>query len=259
MTTDGRLSGKVALVTGSGRGIGAAIARKFASHGARVVIADIHEENGRRVAGELGEAAVFQLLDVRDDKAWAEAVKAATARFGGLHILVNNAGTGHVSAIEDEDPAAHRALVDLNLTGVWLGIRAATPVMAAQGGGSIINISSIDGLAGMPHLATYVSTKFAVTGMTKSLAMELGERGIRVNSIHPGIIQTELVKGVTGPSLERLMNAINRQPLKRMGKPEDIANAALFLASDESSYCTGSSLVVDGGHLAGPYRDSLPS
>jgi 3alpha(or 20beta)-hydroxysteroid dehydrogenase len=259
MSRDGRLSGKVALVTGAGRGLGAAIARKFAGHGGQVVIADIHKDNGRRVAEELGEAALFHELDVRDEGAWEGAVKAAATRFGGLDILVNNAGTGHVSPIEEEDPTQHRALVDLNLTGVWLGIRAATAAMAARGGGSIINISSIDGLAGMPHLATYVSTKFAVTGMTKSLAMELGDRNIRVNSIHPGIIQTELVKGVTGSGLERLMNAINRQPLKRMGQPEDIANAALFLASDESAYVTGASLVVDGGHLAGPYRDPLPS
>jgi 3alpha(or 20beta)-hydroxysteroid dehydrogenase len=259
MSGDGRLSGRVALVTGAGRGIGGGIARKFASHGAKVVVADIHADNGRRMAEELGDGAVFQSLDVRDAAAWEEAVKATIARFGGLNVLVNNAGTGHTSAIEDEDPEKHRALVDLNLTGVWLGIRAVTPAMADQGGGSIINISSIDGLAGMPHLATYVSTKFAVTGMTKSLSMELGDRNIRVNSIHPGIIQTELVQGITGAALDRLTSAINRQPLKRMGKPEDIANAALFLASDESSYVTGSSLVVDGGHLAGPYRDPLPS
>jgi 3alpha(or 20beta)-hydroxysteroid dehydrogenase len=259
MSGDGRLSGKVALVTGGGRGIGAAIARKFAAHGAKVVIGDIHEENGRRVADEFGEAGAFQPLNVRNVKEWDAAVAAATARFGRLDILVNNAGTGHSGPIEEEDPEAHRALVDLNLTGVWAGIRAVAGVMGKQGGGSIINISSIDGLAGMPYLSTYVATKFAVTGMTKSLAMELGDRGIRVNSIHPGIIETELVKGVTGPAMDRLRAAINRQPLKRIGKPEDIANAALFLASDESSYCTGSSLVVDGGHLAGPYRDPLPS
>jgi 3alpha(or 20beta)-hydroxysteroid dehydrogenase len=256
MSNDGRLSGKIALVTGSGRGIGAAIARKFASHGAKVVIADIHEENGRRMAAELGDAALFHALDVRDAKAWEGAVEATKARFGGLNVLVNNAGTGHVSAIEDEDPAQHRALVDLNLTGVWLGIRAVTTAMAAQGGGSIINISSIDGLAGMPHLATYVSTKFAVTGMTKSLAMELGDRGIRVNSVHPGYIWGEVVKGyldhqgkkhgVTGQDVYD--GLADETCLKYLPHSAEIAGTVLFFASDLSKPVTGQSLLVNCGH-----------
>jgi 3alpha(or 20beta)-hydroxysteroid dehydrogenase len=131
------------------------------------------------------------------------------------------------------------------------------PLLASRGGGSIVNISSIDGLAGVSHLSTYVSTKFAVTGMTRALALELGDRGIRVNSIHPGIVDTTHDRNMPPAAMERLQRAIARQPIKRMARAEEVANAVLFFASDESSYCTGSSLLVDGGHLAGPYRDAF--
>jgi 3alpha(or 20beta)-hydroxysteroid dehydrogenase len=151
----------------------------------------------------------------------------------------------------------HQRILELNVTGVWAGIRTVAAVMSERGGGSIVNISSIDGLAGVSGLSTYVATKHAVTGLTRALALELGGRGIRVNSIHPGITETPLVKA--SPVQERLLKAVARQPIARMGRPEEIANAVLFFASDESSYCTGASLAVDGGHLAGPYRDPLPS
>jgi 3alpha(or 20beta)-hydroxysteroid dehydrogenase len=251
---DGRIGGKVALVTGAAQGIGEAIARKFVEHGATVVIADIKADGGRRLADELGPAATFQRLDVRQQEDWEATVSSIASRFGRLDILVNNAGTAYLSPIELEEPDNHRRILDLNVTGVWMGIRTVVPAMAAQGGGSIVNISSIDGLAGMANLSTYVASKFAVTGMTRSLAMELGGRGIRVNSIHPGIIQTPLVPA-TGPTVEMLRRVLARQPIPRIGRPEEIANAVLFFASDESSYCTGASLVVDGGHLAGPPRD----
>ena len=170
---------------------------------------------------------------------------------------MNNAGDGCGGPIETQDVDRHRAVVDLNLNGVWLGIRAAVPAMAARGGGSIVNISSIDGLAGMAGLSSYVATKFAVTGMTKALALELGDRGIRVNSVHPGIVDCTLDRGMPPAAMERLNKAIARQPIQRMARAEEIANAVLFFASDESSYCTGAQLLVDGGHLAGPYRDAM--
>lgn len=252
-----RLAGRIALVTGAASGIGEAIARKFAAHGAQVFVSDVREEAGASVAADIGARADFLALDARSPEAWARAVDAIRERCGGIDILVNNAGCGIGGGIERETLEGHRQVLDLNVTDVWLGIRAALPAMEARGGGSIVNISSIDGLVGVEGLSTYVGSKFAVTGMTRSLALELGERGIRVNSIHPGIIETPMVAKNTGRAMERLRNAVARQPIPRMGRPEEIANAALFLASDESSFCTGAALVVDGGHIAGPYRDPL--
>ena len=251
MSAAGRLNGKVALITGAAQGIGAAIARKFAEHEATVIIGDVQTEKGREVARGMG--ASFVELDVTDPASW----EAAIAEAGGLDVLVNNAGAGCGGPIEHQDIDQHRAIVDLNLHGVWLGIRSAVPAMAARGGGSIVNISSIDGLAGVAHLSTYVSTKFAVTGMTKALALELGDRNIRVNSVHPGIVETTHDRAMAPAAMERLERAIARQPIKRMARAEEVANAALFFACDESSYCTGSQLLVDGGHLAGPYRDPM--
>lgn len=255
--SSGRLSDKIALVTGSASGIGEATARVFARHGARVIVSDIRDQAGEAVAADIGEQACFLHLDVTDPVSWEATVTATTKRFGGIDILVNNAGGGTGGGIERETIEDHRRVFDLNVTGLWVGIRTALKAFDARGGGSIINISSIDGLVGVEGLSTYVGTKFAVTGITRSLALELGARGIRVNSVHPGIIETPMVQKNTGRSMERLQNAIGRQPIKRMGRPEEIANAVLFFASDESSFCTGASLVVDGGHIAGPYRDPL--
>lgn len=253
----GRLSGKVALVTGGAQGIGEGIARVFAEHGAVVIVTDIQDERGERLAAELGEAASFLHLDVCDPAGWERAVAAIIEAHGRLDILVNNAGGGIGGPIERTSLEDHHRIMDLNVNAVWIGIRAVVPVMAAGGGGSIVNISSIDGLVGVPHLSTYVSTKFAVTGMTRSLALELGDRNIKVNSVHPGIIATPLVGMATGAAKERLERSIARQPIRRMGQPREIGHAALFFASDESAYCTGASLVVDGGHIAGPYREPL--
>ena len=257
MAGRGRLEAKVALVTGAAQGIGEAIARRLADEGAAVVVADIQVERGQSVARELGEHAAFLRLDVREPGDWDAALAATAERWGGLDVLVNNAGGGSGGAIDTETPEQHREVVELNLTGVWTGIKAAVPVLASRGGGSIVNISSIDGLAGVAGLSTYVATKFAVTGMTRSLALELGGRGIRVNSVHPGITETPLVQSIPPQIMQRLTRAVERQPIARMGRPEEVANAVLFFASDESSYCTGASLVVDGGHLAGPYRDPV--
>jgi 3alpha(or 20beta)-hydroxysteroid dehydrogenase len=257
VSAPGRLAGKVALVTGAAQGIGEAIARRFVAEGAHTLIGDIQTARGEALAAELGGLATFQLLDVRELSSWAAAVGEAQRRFGRLDVLVNNAGGGAGGGLERESLDDHERILKLNVTGVWAGIKTAAPLMSAQGAGSIVNISSIDGLAGVAGLSTYVATKHAVTGLTRSLALELGGRGIRVNSVHPGIIETPLVK--SSPVQARLQSAIARQPIARMGRPDEIAAAVLFFASDESSYCTGSSLVVDGGHLAGPYRDPLPS
>jgi 3alpha(or 20beta)-hydroxysteroid dehydrogenase len=255
--TKPRLNGKVALVTGGAQGIGEAIVRKLAEHGARVAIGDIQQVKGAAVALSIGENASFVTLDVTDPDMWSAAVQHVEAKFGGIDILVNNAGDGTGGPIEHTPLVNHQRVVDLNLNGVWLGVRAFVPALAKRGGGSIINISSIDGLAGIAFLSTYVATKFAVTGMTKALALELGDRGIRVNSVHPGIVDAVENRGM-GPEMRaRLDKAVARQPIKRMARVEEIANAVLFFASDDSSYCTGSELLVDGGHLAGPYRDPM--
>ncbi|MEO6716477.1 MAG: SDR family oxidoreductase [Novosphingobium sp.] len=251
MAGDGRLGGKVALVTGGAQGIGAAIARKLAEHGAAVWLGDIQADKGAAVAAEIG--GQFVRLDVTDPTSW----EAAVAKIGGLDILVNNAGDGCGGAIETTPLADHLRVIDLNLNGVWLGIRACVPMLAARGGGSIVNISSIDGLAGIAGLSSYVASKFAVTGMTKALALELGDRGIRVNSVHPGMVDCTHDRGMPPAAMARIQKAVERQPIKRMARVEEVANAALFIASDESSYCTGSQLLVDGGHLAGPFRDAM--
>jgi 3alpha(or 20beta)-hydroxysteroid dehydrogenase len=257
MSTELRLAGKVALVTGGAQGIGEAIARKLAQHGAKVAIGDIQHEKGTAVAASIGWAASFVPLDVTDPDSWTTAVEETVSRHGGFDILVNNAGDGTGGPIEHQDVCKHKAVVDLNLNGVWLGVRASVPALAARGGGSIVNISSIDGLAGVAGLSTYVATKFAVTGMTKALALELGDRGIRVNSVHPGMVDATHNRGMPPAAMARIQKAVERQPIKRMATVEEIANAVLFFASDESSYCTGSELLVDGGHLAGPYRDPM--
>ena len=240
-----------ALVTGGAQGIGEAIARKLAEHGAEVIVGDIQTGKGEAVARAIG--GTFHRLDVTDPASW----EAVVAKIGAFDILVNNAGDGCGGPIETTPVEAHRKVVDLNLNGVWLGVRACVAAMAARGGGSIVNISSIDGLAGIAQLSSYVATKFAVTGMTRALALELGERGIRVNSVHPGMVDTTHDRGMPAAAMARIQRAVERQPIKRMARAEEVANAVLFFASDESSYCTGSQLLVDGGHLAGPYRDPM--
>ncbi len=255
MTPQGRLSGKVALVTGAASGIGEATARIFAHQGADVIVSDIRSEPGKTVTSSIGKRAHLMPLDVRDPAAWEQTIAEVIERFGGLDVLVNNAGAGTGGGIERETVEGHKRVMDINVTGVWLGMRAVLKAMDRRGGGSIVNISSIDGLVGVEGLGTYVGSKFAVTGMTRSLALELGDRNIRVNSVHPGIIATPMVEHTPNKSMARLRAAVARQPIKRMGRPEEIASAALFFASDESAFCTGASLVVDGGHIAGPYRD----
>jgi 3alpha(or 20beta)-hydroxysteroid dehydrogenase len=249
-----RLTEKVALVTGGARGQGEAEARRFVAEGARVVIADVSDEPGRVLAKELGDQARFEHLDVSDRAAWVPVVDAAVTGWGRLDILINNAGIGFAAVLDDLPPDDHNRLIDVNLNGVYYGMQAVAEPMRKQGRGSIVNISSIDGLVGVHGMTSYAATKFAVTGMTRSAALDLGPSGIRVNSIHPGFIDTPMVSEAARPRLEKLAAM---QPIPRLGRPEEVASLALFLASDEASYITGAQFVIDGGHLAGPWRPPL--
>jgi len=188
---------------------------------------------------------------------WADVIERVRQRYGQLDVLVNNAGIGiPPHRTEDATADGHFETLDVNLHGVWRGMRAAYPLMRDSGGGSIVNISSIDGIVGVAYMASYTASKFAVTGLTKSLALEWGPDNIRVNSVHPGVISSPMVAQAPADVRERLDRLMQRQPIKRMGTPDEVANLVLFLASDESSYCTGAEFVIDGGHLAGPYRDA---
>lgn len=253
----GRLEGKVALVTGAARGQGAAEARRFVAEGARVVLTDVLDDEGRALAAELGERALYRRLDVTDETEWQVAVGATVDRFGRLDVLVNNAGIGVVSPLDTIDLDLHRRLVDVNLHGVFLGMRAVKAAMQRGGRGSIVNVSSIDGLVGVANMTSYSASKFAVTGMTRSAALELGPHGIRVNSIHPGVIDSPMVREAPAAVQERLARLLERQAIPRMGTPEEVAALALFLASDEASYVTGAQFVIDGGHIAGPWREPV--
>jgi 3alpha(or 20beta)-hydroxysteroid dehydrogenase len=250
----GRLDGKVVLITGAARGQGAAEAALFVDEGARVVVTDV-DDVGQLVA-QLGDRALGVAMDVVEEAQWAAAVDATVDRFGRLDVLINNAGIGiPPRPLVDETVEEHRRVMSINADGVYLGIRAVTPVMSEQRSGSIVNISSIDGLAGVAGMMSYTASKFAVTGMTRVAALELGPRGIRVNSIHPGVIATPMVDSAPPETKAKLQRILDRQPIARMGTPLEVAYLALYLASDESSYCTGSQFTIDGGHLAGPYRE----
>jgi 3alpha(or 20beta)-hydroxysteroid dehydrogenase len=251
----GRLDGKVALVTGASQGIGEAIARLFAAEGARVVLGDLLDAQGEKLAAELGAGARYLHLDVTQPVQWAGAVERTLAGCGALDALVNNAGIGLApAAITARRLEDHQRILDVNLNGVYHGVRAVAPAMSAAGRGSIVNISSIDGIIGVAGLTSYVSSKFAVRGMTKSAALELGRRGVRVNSIHPGFIDTPMLAGAPGDFSAKLREVLDRQPIQRLGTPREVAYLALYLASDESSYCTGAEFTIDGGHTAGAYR-----
>jgi len=251
----GRLDGKVALISGGARGMGKCEARLFVEEGAKVAVCDVRDDEGKAVAEALGGAAVYQHLDVTREDEWAGAVAATLAAFGRLDVLVNNAGIADAAPLAEMSLESYRRVTDVNQTGVFLGMKAVIEPMTAAGGGSILNISSIDGLIGMNGLTGYVASKWAVRGMTKTAAMELAPLGIRVNSVHPGFIKTDMGvdEGVPTEQVHGLLEeyAGRMAPLGRAGVPEDIAKLAIFLASDESSYATGSEFVVDGGLTAG--------
>ena len=251
----GRLDNKVALVSGGARGMGQSHCRLFAAEGAKVMVADILDEEGKAVAADIGSNAVYQHLDVTSEDDWDAAMEAVMENFGRLDVLVNNAGIAESAPLVNLTLESYRRVTEVNQTGVFLGMRAAIQPMTESGGGSIINISSIDGLVGMNNLTSYIASKWAVRGMTKTAAMELAPLGIRVNSIHPGFIRTHMGSSdVMSPEEvhEHLeVYSARMAPMGRAGGPEEISRLALFLASDESSYSTGSEFVADGGFTAG--------
>ena len=242
----GRLDGKVAIITGAARGQGAAEARLFVAEGARVVLADVLDEEGEAVAAELGDAATYAHLDVTDEAQWQAVVALAEERYGPVTVLVNNAGVLHFQAVHKTELEDFDRILRVNVHGVFLGMKSVTDSMSRAGGGSIVNISSTAGLQGLPYLGAYVASKWAVRGLTKTAAIDLGHKKIRVNSVHPGGIDTPMVAGTSGdaPFYKRL-------PVPRMGSADEAARAVLFLASDEASYIAGAELAVDGGATCG--------
>jgi len=250
----GRLAGKVAIITGAARGQGAAEARLFAAEGAKVVIGDVLDADGEAVAAEIGDAARYVHLDVSSEADWEAAVAAAEA-MGPLAVLVNNAGILRFTAIADTTLDEYLQVVMVNQVGTFLGMRSAIEPMKRAGGGSIVNISSIDGIGSKNGLVAYSSSKGAVRSMTKTGALELGQWGIRVNSVHPGGVWTPMIGDVPA---EQFDVGHQHLPLRRASRPEEIAAMVLFLASDEASYCTGGEFVVDGGWLAGDINPFLP-
>ena len=250
----GRLDGKVAFISGGARGMGAEEARLFAREGAKVAIGDVLEEDGRRVEAEINESGgdcLFLRLDVTSEANWQAAIVTTVSRFGALHILVNNAGIGGVGGLVEDTPVEDWELVmDINAKGVFLGTKAAIPEMQAAGGGSIINISSQLGIVATDNTSPmYHASKGAVRILTKSTAIQFAPDGIRANSVHPGPVNTAMTeRRREDPEAFALMRS--RIPLGRFAEPIEIANAVLYLASDESGYVTGSEVVVDGGWVA---------
>lgn len=244
-----RLSGKHTIVTGGAQGQGAAITRAFVDAGATVVIADVATEPGEALAAELGKAALFEQHDVSDEASWERVVKRANEEFGPVNVLVNNAGILRFGELTTQPVAEFELVWRVNTLGCFLGMRAVVQTMQDNGGGSIINTSSIEGLGGMAMLSAYTSSKFAIRGLTKSAALELGPRGIRVNSVHPGMIDTGMIRDVGADDAAMEFGA-SKVALKRVGIPEDLAPLYVYLASDESSFATGAEFIIDGGATA---------
>jgi 3alpha(or 20beta)-hydroxysteroid dehydrogenase len=241
----GRLDGKITLITGAARGQGAAAARRFVAEGARVIIADVNDDAGKALADELGDAADYRHLDVGSEQEWAD----LTGELDRLDVLVNNAGVLHFSPLPQTTLADYERVIRINQVGTFLGMRSAVPLMKEHGG-SIVNVSSVEGLAAMPLLVAYTASKFAIRGMTKVAAVELGRHDIRVNSVHPGAIATDMVKDALGGHDVDMTPMLKKLAIRRAGRPEEVANLVLFLASDESSYCTGGEFSIDGGAAA---------
>ncbi|MBO0609528.1 SDR family NAD(P)-dependent oxidoreductase [Myceligenerans salitolerans] len=240
----GRLAGRTALVTGGGKGMGAATVRLLAAEGAHVVALDIDGAAARSVAHDLGPGVLAREIDVTNQARWAEVAHEAEQRFGGIDVLVNNAGIADPALLENLDGTRLQRTVDINLVGVFNGIQAVVPAMKKNAaGGSIVNIGSVGAFQGVPRMSGYVAAKWGVRGLTKAAALELGAHHIRVNAVHPGQTRTPMTHGVVFDT--------SAVALGRVGEPEDIAQAVLFFASDQSRFITGSDLVVDGGQLAG--------
>lgn len=243
-----RLEGKVALISGSARGMGEATARLMVREGARVVLGDILPEV-KDVAASLGDKAIAVTLDVTDEQSWRDAIEAGETAFGKIDVLVNNAGILLMDELGNTTSEIYRKVNDVNAFGCFLGMRETHPALKRAEGGSIVNLSSVEGLGGNRFLVAYTGSKFAVRGMTKAAAIELAADGIRVNSVHPGGIDTPMVRHFV-PDEKSLQWVGKQVPMKRTGKPEEVAEAVAFLASDAASYITGAELAVDGGATA---------
>ena len=241
-----RLAGKVAIITGAAQGMGAAHAKAFIEQGAKVVLTDLNEEKGAAFAAELGDNALFIKQNVASEEDWATVVAKAEEAFGPVNVLVNNAGISVNKFMLELSLDEYMKIVNINQVSVFLGMKAVAGSMAKAGGGSIVNISSINGLVG--GAVGYTDTKFAVRGMTKAAALNLAHMGIRVNSVHPGVIATPMI--MQEDAKEAIEEFAKHIPLKRISQPEEVSQLVLFLASDESSYSTGAEFVVDGGITA---------
>lgn len=238
-----RLGGKVALVTGGAGGMGYAHARAIVAEGGSVVIADVDDARGAKIAAELGPEAMYVHLDVTSTDEWTDAVAVTKATFGKLNVLVNNAGILGFSPIAEYTDHDWERIIGINLTGTFKGIRAAMPVLVESAPSSIINVSSTAGLKGFSGVAGYNASKFGVRGLTKSVAVEVAEHGVRVNSVHPGNVETKMIDG--------FFDGFPHVPMKRAGRPAEISDLIVFLASDESSFSTGAEFIADGGETAG--------
>ncbi len=243
------LQGKVALVSGAARGQGRAIARRFVAAGARVIAGDLRSEQLSSLADELGDSILTVELDVRNVEDWERALSRSVQAFSALDILVNNAGVLRASLIENESPEAFEDTFRVNCLGAFLGIQAAIPHLRRVGGGAIVNTLSTVAFTAWTHHGAYGASKWALRGLTKVAALELAPDGIRVNAVVPGPIETPMVLPVEDPAMRALLSAT---PLGRIGQPEDVAEAVLYLASDRSSFVTGAELTVDGGQIVGP-------
>jgi 3alpha(or 20beta)-hydroxysteroid dehydrogenase len=251
-----RFEGRTVIVTGAARGMGASHARGFIEEGANVMVADVLDDEGRLTARQLGGRAEFVSLDVRSPEQWRAAVQDAERAFGPVSVLVNNAGvTWHDVAIVDSDPADWQRVIDTNLNGAYLGMRAVVPSMRKAGGGSIVNVSSSVAMIGLPRIAPYVASKWALRGLTKCAAMEMAQDNIRVNSVHPGMTITPMVDDM----LDAVTSFTSTLAIPRAADPAEITRLVLYVASDEASFSTGSEFVADGGAILGPARPWQPS
>jgi 3alpha(or 20beta)-hydroxysteroid dehydrogenase len=238
-----RAAGKTAIITGGASGIGAETARRLASEGATVVAADINCAAAKQIADDIGPNARAVELDVTSEAQWIDVIRSVEADLGSIHVLVNSAGVASYAPTETLDETEYRRVIDINQVGTFLGIKSIIPALRRAGGGSIVNVSSLAGLIGLPQAIAYSASKWAVRGMTKSAAAELGHEGIRVNSVHPGVIDTPILRDAQG-LVDQVMPQL---PLGRIGRTGEVANMILFLATDESSYTTGSEFAIDGG------------
>lgn len=243
----GKLDGKIAVITGAASGMGIRHAEKFVEEGAKVVLADIAAEAGQKLADELGVNARFFKLNVASAEGWDEVVKFTEKEFGPINVLVNNAGIGIFKLMDDLTVEDFQKTMDVNTLSIFLSLKAVVPAMKKAGGGSIVNISSVDGMRGAATATAYCASKFAVNGITRCAAVELGTSNIRVNTVHPGVIKTPMAE--QGEIAEIIAALEQGVPMKRAGTLDEASNLVIFLASDDSTYCTGAEFVIDGGMI----------